>query len=139
VGDISMFDDDVGSSSSEFESQLEVLDASDSELGGKVQIVIDDVAINQTKAIYQRSISWLVTLTWLESCSQKSGKLANKLLMFAINGLSHSYCIGYFLVANLKAEGKAIISFHTEAARETKKPFTASAKTNQETIGANKN
>ena len=38
----------------------------------------------------------------LESCSQKSRKLDNKLLMFAINGLSLLYCICNFLVANLK-------------------------------------
>jgi hypothetical protein len=43
------------------------------------------------------------------------GKLANKLLTFAINGLSHSFCIivGYFLLANLTAEELSQWSEHT--------------------------
>jgi hypothetical protein len=45
---------------------------------------------------------------------KESGKLANKLLTFAINGLSHSYCIivGYFPVANLTAEELKTLSLH---------------------------
>jgi hypothetical protein len=84
-------------------------------LGKKVHIVVDEVAIKPDEC-YLPNVDKFVGHVDMAGVVQPKevGKLANKLLTFAINGLSHSFCIivGYFLVANLTAEELCQLSKH---------------------------
>jgi hypothetical protein len=84
-------------------------------LGKKVHIVVDEVAIKPDEC-YLPNVDKFVGHVDMAGVVQPKevGKLANKLLTFAINGLSHSFCIivGYFLVCNLTAEELCLLSTH---------------------------